>query len=97
MSGSSGAGSAAGLAGRVNQLEARMAALTEAVEVLARGLESTPLAEPANRHAEQAARRTHELLLLAKSAAPEGSPGRGGPGRGGRPGEDAPGEGSPGR
>jgi hypothetical protein len=86
MSESSGAGGTAGLAERVNRLEARMAVLTEAVEVLARGLESTPLAEPVNRRAEQAARRTHELLLLAKSAAPEGSrrgagPSEGNPGR----------------
>ncbi len=52
---------------RVRRLEDQMAALTEAVEVLARGLESSPVAEPPNRHAEQAARRAHELLLLAKS------------------------------
>jgi hypothetical protein len=53
---------------RVHRLEAQMEALVEAVEVLARGLENGPMAEPQNRHTEEAARRTHELLLLAKSA-----------------------------
>jgi hypothetical protein len=47
-----------------------MEALIEAVEVLARGLENGPMAEPQNRRPEEAARRTHELLLLAKSAPP---------------------------
>lgn len=51
-----------------------MAALTEAVEALVRGLESSPLAEPANHHVEEAARKAHELLILAKSA-PGGGPG----------------------
>lgn len=54
---------------RVRTLEVQVDALTEAVEVLARGLEDGPLAEPSDRHAQEAARRTHELLLLAKSAA----------------------------
>lgn len=52
-----------------------MAALAEAVEVLVRGLESSPLAEPVNHHVEDAARKAHELLLLAKSAAPGSGPG----------------------
>jgi hypothetical protein len=60
---------------RVRRLEDQLAALTEAVEVLARGLESSPMAEPPNRQIEQAARRAHELLLLAKSAAPGTRPG----------------------
>jgi hypothetical protein len=55
---------------RVHRLEAQMETLIEAVEVLARGLENGPLAEPRDRHPEEAARRTHELLLLAKSAPP---------------------------
>jgi hypothetical protein len=55
---------------RVHRLEAQMQALVEAVEVLARGLENGPMAEPRNRHTEEAARRAHELLLLAKSAPP---------------------------
>jgi len=63
---------------RVRRLEDQMAALAEAVEVLARGLESSPIAEPRNRHVEEAARRAHELLLLAKSAAPGAGPGEGG-------------------
>jgi hypothetical protein len=52
----------------VQRLEARMEAIIEAIEELARGLEGGPMAEPRSGHAEQAARRTHELLLLAKSA-----------------------------
>lgn len=48
-----------------------MEAVVEAVEVLARGLENGPMAEPRNRHIEEAGRRSHELLLLAKSARPD--------------------------
>jgi len=81
MNGSADSASAASgvteLAERVRRLEAQMAALIEAVEVLARGLEGSPMAEPPGRHVEEAARRTHELLLLAKSPAPEGEPGAG--------------------
>jgi hypothetical protein len=70
------AGGDSALTDRVRRLEAQMAALTEAVDVLARGLESSPLAEPPNGHVEETARRTHELLLLAKSAAAGGKPGK---------------------
>jgi len=49
-----------------------MDALAEAVEVLARGLEGSPMAEPENHPARDAARRAHELLLLAKSARRDG-------------------------
>jgi uncharacterized membrane protein len=63
---------------RVRRLEDQMAAVTEAVEVLARGIESSPIAEPPNHHIEEAARRAHELLLLAKSAAPGAGPGESG-------------------
>ena len=66
-----------GLTERVRRLEGQMAAVTEALEVLTRGLESSPMAEPPNRHIEEAARRAHELLLLAKSAAPGAGPGEG--------------------
>jgi hypothetical protein len=52
---------------RVRRLEDQVDALIEAMEVLARGLEDGPMAEPLDSRAEQAARRTHELLLLAKS------------------------------
>ncbi len=52
---------------RVHRLEAQADLLAEAIEVLARGLEGGPMAEPRNRHAEEAARRAHELLLLARS------------------------------
>ncbi|MFI5079878.1 MAG: hypothetical protein ACHQCE_02315 [Streptosporangiales bacterium] len=62
---------------RIRRLEDQMAAVTEAVEVLARGLESNPMAGPPNRHIEEAARRAHELLLLAKSAAPGAGPAEG--------------------
>ena len=58
-----------GLTERVGRLEGQMAAVTEALEVLTRGLESSSMAEPPDRHIEEAARRAHELLLLAKSTA----------------------------
>jgi len=51
---------------RLRRLEARVDALAEAVEVLAIGLEGSPIAEPENHPAREAARRAHELLLLAK-------------------------------
>ena len=51
---------------RVRQLETRVEAIAEAIEVLARGFEGSPLAEPVSHPARQAARRAHELLLLAK-------------------------------
>jgi magnesium-transporting ATPase (P-type) len=66
-----------GLTERVRRLEGQMAALTEALEVLTRGLESSPMAEPPDRHIEEAARRAHELLLLAKSAVPGAGPAEG--------------------
>jgi hypothetical protein len=50
----------------LRRLEARVDALTEAVEVLARGLEGSPMAEPAEYRPEEAARRARELLLLAR-------------------------------
>jgi hypothetical protein len=52
---------------RLRRLEARVDALAEAVEVLAHGLEGSPVARPINDPAGEAARRAHELLLLAKS------------------------------
>ncbi len=54
-----------------------MAAVAEAVEVLTRGLESSPMAGPPNRHIEEAARWAPELLLLAKSAARGAGPAEG--------------------
>jgi len=56
---------------RVHRLEVQADALAEAIEVLARGLAGGPMAEPRNRHAEEAARRAHELLLLARSVPPD--------------------------
>ncbi len=50
----------------LRQLEARVDALIDAVEVLVRGLEDGPMAEPEVRRAGEAARRARELLLLAK-------------------------------
>jgi hypothetical protein len=47
-------------------------ALAEAVEVLARGLEGSPMTEPENSTARESARRAHELLLLAKSGRRDG-------------------------
>ncbi len=51
---------------RLRRLEARVDGLAEAIEVLARGLEGSPIAEPGNHPAGKAARQAHELLLLAK-------------------------------
>ncbi len=56
----------------LRRLEARVDALAEAVEVLARGLEGSPIAEPGNHPAREAARRAHELLLLAKPGRRDG-------------------------
>ena len=56
---------------RLRRLEDQVDALIEAVEVLARGLEHGPMAEPADTRVEMAARRTHELMLLAKSVPPD--------------------------
>ena len=55
---------------RVHQLEARMATLADAVDVLARGLEGGPLAEPDERKVVDAARQAHDLLLAARTAPP---------------------------
>jgi hypothetical protein len=52
---------------RIRQLEAKMEALIEAVAVLARGLEGGPMAGQRDQHTEEAARRAHELLLVAQS------------------------------
>ena len=48
---------------RMNLVEVRVAALTEALQVLARGLEDLPTAEPGGKPAAEAARRAHDLLL----------------------------------
>jgi hypothetical protein len=57
----------------VRRLEARVDALIEAVEVLARGLEGGgPMAEPGDRKPAEAGRRARELLLLAKPGRPDG-------------------------
>ena len=50
----------------LRRLEARVDALAEAVEVLTRGLEGSPVAGPGNHAAREAARRAHELLFLAR-------------------------------
>ena len=52
----------------MQRLEVQVETLTEAVSVLAHGLEHGPAAEPLSTTAEEAARRAHELVLLAKSA-----------------------------
>ncbi len=48
---------------RVADLEARLALLTEAVQLLARALEGNPVEEPAEQAVARAARRASELLL----------------------------------
>jgi hypothetical protein len=56
---------------RMRLLETRVEAIAEAVEVLARGLEGSPMAEPEDFRPEEAARRARELLLLAKPGRPD--------------------------
>jgi hypothetical protein len=51
---------------RLRLLEARVDALAEATDVLARGLEGSPMIEPENHLVREAARQAHELLLLAR-------------------------------
>jgi hypothetical protein len=59
---------------RVYRLEARVTALTEALGVLAHGLEDLPAAEPESRRAAEAARQAYDLLLVANP--PAAQPGR---------------------
>jgi hypothetical protein len=58
---------------RVHQLETRVATLADAVDVLARGLEGGPLAEPDERKVIDAARKAHDLLLAARAVPPAAS------------------------
>lgn len=51
---------------RMNLVEVRVSALTEALQVLARGLEDLPTAEPGGKPAAEAARRAYDLLLAAQ-------------------------------
>lgn len=53
---------------RLQRLEVQVEALMEAVSMLAHGLEHRPTAEPQSTETEEAARRAHEFLLLARSA-----------------------------
>ena len=63
---SEGETSVTALQERMNLVEVRVAALTEALQVLARGLEDLPTAEPGGKPAAEAARRAHDLLLAAQ-------------------------------
>lgn len=69
--------SPAALEDRVHRLEDRVMALTEAVRVLAHGLEDLPATEPGGRRAAAAARQAHDLLLIAEPPAtrPDGHSG----------------------
>jgi hypothetical protein len=64
--------SGTGLEERVHHLEAKVATLTDALRLLARGLEDGPLAEPGERAVVGAARQAHELLIAAESPPPAG-------------------------
>jgi len=50
---------------RVHRLEVRVSALTEALRVLAHGLEDLPATGPEGKHAAEAARQAYDLLLVA--------------------------------
>ena len=62
---------------RVLVLEDRVTALTEALRVLAHGLEDFPAAEPGERRAAEAARQAYDLLLVAgqRTSEPDRRPG----------------------
>jgi hypothetical protein len=51
---------------RVRRLEAQVETLADAIEILARGLETGPLTEPEGDRAGDAAREARELLLLVR-------------------------------
>ena len=57
---------------RVHNLEFQVDTLTEALRVLARGLEDGPLDEPAGQGVADAARHAHDLLLAAELSPPSG-------------------------
>ena len=61
---------------RLHRLETKVATLTDAVRVLARGLEDGPLSEPGERNVVEAARQAHELLLAAGTPAPAQADGK---------------------
>lgn len=52
---------------RLQRLEVQVEALMEAVGVLARAIEGGPAPEPQSVNTEEAARRAHDFLLVAKS------------------------------
>ncbi|MFC4909554.1 hypothetical protein [Actinomadura gamaensis] len=52
---------------RIRALEMRLALLSEAVGVMAAGLEGTPLDEPGDEAMARAARRAHELAINART------------------------------
>lgn len=64
---------------RVHHLETQVATLTDALRVLARGLEDGPMAEPGDRTVVEAARQAYDLLLATPvpSAAQEDTGDRG--------------------
>lgn len=51
---------------RITRLEEQLRLLTDAVSELVHGLEHTPLEEPTNTHAAQAAHRAHQILLTTQ-------------------------------
>ncbi len=51
---------------RVERLERKVDVLSEALRVLAHGVEDGPLAEPGSHPARQAARQAYELLLTLR-------------------------------
>jgi len=68
----SGSAAMAAVKRRVRLLETRVEAIAEAVDVLARGLEGSPVAEPVNDPVRDAVRRACEPLLVAKPVRRDG-------------------------
>jgi hypothetical protein len=59
--------SPAALEDRVHRLEVRVTSLTEALRVLAHGLQDLPTTGPEGAHAAEAARQAYDLLLVAEA------------------------------
>jgi hypothetical protein len=59
----SGQPTTATIESRLERLERKVDVLSEALRVLAHGVEDGPLAEPGTRSAPQAARQAYEMLL----------------------------------
>ncbi|MGI8332945.1 hypothetical protein ACRYCC_23585 [Actinomadura scrupuli] len=58
--------SGAALEERIHILESKVSAMAEAIEILAGGLEGTPMDGPADEGGSKAARLAHDVLIAAQ-------------------------------